>query len=89
MILTFISFVALGVVTGWVYFNAIWWSATFFTGGNRVALAVALVVGRFALIAAVLATVAIRGGAAPLLATVLGIAAARMVFMRRVRAMTP
>jgi uncharacterized membrane protein (UPF0136 family) len=89
MILDFISFMALGIATGWVYFNAIWWSASLLAGGNRTGLTVALVMGRFALIAAVLATVAIRGGAMPLLATALGITAARMVFMRRVRAMTP
>lgn len=84
-----IGCLVLGLVVGGVYFSAMWRSAELFATGNRLPTAIALVAGRLALILAVLATVAIRGGALPLLATGLGIAVARTVAVRRVKAMAP
>jgi hypothetical protein len=79
----------LGLAVGVAYFAAMWRSAELFAVGDRVGLAIGLVAGRFALILAVLAQIAIRGGALPLLTTALGIVIARAVAMRRVRAMAP
>ncbi len=87
VILVLIACLALGIVVGGVYFDAMWWSAELFAAGGRIPLAVALVAGRFGLIAATLAVVAIRGGALPLLMTALGVVIARAVAVRRVKAM--
>ncbi|MEO6218466.1 MAG: ATP synthase subunit I [Sphingomonas sp.] len=88
-ILVLLGCLALGLVVGGAYFRAMWWSAELFATGERVPTAIALVAGRFALMLAILATVAIRGGALPLLATAAGIALARIVAVRRVKAMAP
>ncbi len=88
-IMALIGCVVLGVIAGGAYFGAIWRSAELFTSGDRLPTAIALVAGRFALILVVLATVAIRGGALPLLATAVGIAVARLAVMRRLNATAP
>lgn len=86
-VLSLIGCLVLGLVAGGIYFTTMWWSAELFAAGGRTPLAIALVAGRFALILATLAIVTIHGGALPLLATALGIVIARMVVMRRVKAM--
>jgi hypothetical protein len=88
-VLALIGCLVLGLVVGAIYFTAMWWSAELFAGGGRTSLAIALVAGRFALMVASLSTVAIRGGALPLLATGLGIFIVRAVALRRVKAMAP
>lgn len=88
-VLGLIGCLLLGLAVGAAYFAAMWRSAELFAGGGRVSSGIALVAGRFALILAVLALIAIRGGALPLLATALGILVARGIAMRRVRAMSP
>lgn len=87
LILGLVVCLALGLVMGGLYFAAMWWSAELFATGSRMQLAIALTVGRFALILAVLALVAIRGGALPLLATAIGVVIARAAAMWRVKAM--
>jgi hypothetical protein len=88
-ILGLIGFLTIGLAVGAAYFTAMWRSAELFAAGRRMPLAIALVAGRFALIAATLAGVAIRGGAMPLLMTALGVVIARAVAVRRVRAIAP
>ena len=84
-----IGYLLLGLTVGVAYFAAMWRSAELFAAGKRVGLAIGLVVGRLSLILAILAPIAIRGGALPLLVTALGIVIARAIAMRRVRAMAP
>lgn len=84
-----IGCLVLGLAVGAAYFGAMWWSAELFAAGGRAPLAIALSVGRFALILAVLGAVATQFGALPLLVTALGILVARFVAMRRVKAMAP
>ena len=86
-ILVLIGCLMLGLAVGGIYFTAMWWSAELFAAGGQISWAIALVAGRFVLMLASLATVAIRGGALPLLATALGILIARMVVVRRVKTM--
>ncbi len=87
--LALIGYLLLGIGFGAAYFTAMWWSAQLFAAGRRLPLAIALVAGRFALILALLILVATRCGTLPLVATVIGIVIARVVALRRVRAMTP
>lgn len=89
LLLVLIGFLAVGLAIGTIYFAAMWWSAQLFAAGEGVAPAVALVAGRFTLMVAVLALVAIRSGALPLLATALGIVISRWVVMRRVKVSAP
>ena len=87
LILGLIGYLVLGLIVGSVYFAVMWWSAELFAAGGRVTLALALVAGRFALIVAVLALVATHHGALPLLVTAFGIVIARIVAVRRVKAL--
>ncbi len=86
MILSLMTCLALGLVVGGIYFTAMWRSAELFAAGGRIPLAITLTVGRFSLILAVLAVIATRGGALPLLAVALGIVTARWIVMWRVKA---
>ena len=75
---------ALGVGLGLVYFRGLWWNARMLAGGRSLMQVVALMLGRFVLLAAVLVLVA-RAGALPLLATASGLLAGRQFVLRRVR----
>ncbi|MEO6152324.1 MAG: ATP synthase subunit I [Croceibacterium sp.] len=86
-ILALAGYLAFGLAVGGVYFATLWWNAQLFAERGRVALAITLVAGRFAVILAALGLVAVRVGAWPLLATALGIVLARMAAVRRVNAL--
>jgi hypothetical protein len=78
-------------VLGVLYFRALWWSARRFTGacaGGGRATTIALMIGRFALLAGLL-TLASLEGALPLLVMTLGVLVARSAVMRMVREVTP
>ncbi len=77
---------AIGGALGFFYFRAVWWSARLFAKGAGVALIVALIVGRFAVLAGLL-TLASFEGAPPLLAMALGVLVARSAILRRPQAM--
>lgn len=89
VILEFAAYLALGVIVGGLYFTAMWWSAQLFAADGRTPLALFLGMGRLTLIVVVLALIATRGGALPLLVTALGIVIARLVAVHRVRARAP
>lgn len=74
----------LGFGLGLVYFNLVWGSARQFAAGEQTLIAVLLVLGRLALLAAVLVVTSLEG-AGPLLATALGLLIARPMVMRRHR----
>ena len=82
---------AAGFALGVLYFRGLWWSARRFTGacaGGGRATTIALMIGRFALLAGLL-TLASLEGALPLLVMALGVLVARSAVMRRVREVTP
>lgn len=87
-VLTAVACAGLGVVLGLIYFRGLWWNARMLAGGRPAKRVVALMLGRFVLLAAVLALVA-HAGALPLLATALGLLAGRQFVLRRVRGMPP
>ncbi len=76
--------VAVGIAAGWLYFRGLWWNTRLFASGAPAAKVIALVLGRFVLLAAVLVPVALEG-ALPLAATALGTFAARSAVLRKVR----
>lgn len=84
LILIMFAHLCVGVMLGVLYFRSIWWNARQFTKGGRAMTIIAFMVGRTAILAAVL-MLASLGGAATLLATALGILIARFFVMRRIR----
>lgn len=79
---------ALGVGLGLVYFRGLWWNATLLAGGSSMKRVAGLMLGRFVLLAIVLALTG-REGALPLLATVLGLLIGRQLVVRHVRRSPP
>ncbi len=75
---------AAGLVLGVGYFLLVGWNAHLFAAGGRLKLAVALIVGRFAAMAGLLAWLSLHGAPA-LLVAMLGILAGRFLVMRRLR----
>jgi hypothetical protein len=75
----------LGSLVGLAYFRAVRLSADLFAHQRRVALAIALTVGRLLVVGGLLVLIA-REGATALLAFALGFLVARALAMRRVRA---
>jgi F1F0 ATPase subunit 2 len=77
-----------GIGLGVLYFRSLWWNARRFTEDGRATTAIALMIGRFALLG-ILLTLASLEGALPLLAMALGILIARAAVMQSVRVATP
>ena len=86
--LSLAAYLAAGVALGFNNFQSLRWNACRFTGGGRTTTAIALTVGRFALLGGLL-TLASLEGALPLLMVALGVLIARPVVMRRVRGAVP
>jgi F1F0 ATPase subunit 2 len=86
LVLDLAAHLAGGVVLGTLYFGSLWWSTQRFAAGGRALPVIAATLGRFLLLGAALVS---RAGALPLLATALGILAARAGVMRRVREAAP
>ncbi len=75
---------AAGFLLGLLYFRGLWWNARLFASGGRVTTTIALIFGRFVLLAGLL-TLASLEGALPLLVTALGVLIARPMVIRSVR----
>lgn len=73
---------AVGALLGLVHFGALWWNTRLYTQGGA-ALALAVQLGRFALLGLVLAGLA-KLGALPLLAGALGLLLVRPLVVRRI-----
>jgi F1F0 ATPase subunit 2 len=86
--LLLLAHVALGAALGWLYFRGLWWNVRRFVEGRHPALTIALGVARFLALGAVLLLTSLEG-AMPLLATALGLLAARAVVLRRLRQVPP
>jgi F1F0 ATPase subunit 2 len=88
---TFLSSTAhltVGIALGVLYFRSLWWNICRFTGGGRVTTAIALMIGRFALLASLLILASLEG-ALPLVVMALGVLIARSVVMGGVREAAP
>jgi F1F0 ATPase subunit 2 len=86
--LSLAAHLAAGIVVGVIYFRSLWWNARRFTMGGRVATTIAVMIGRFVILGAVL-TLASLEGALPLLLMALGVLIARSVVVRRIGEITP
>lgn len=79
-------YLVVGLLVGAVYFHGLWWATRRLCGESRIFALIAVVFGRFAVLAGLL-TLASFEGALPLLASALGVLAARFVVVRYVRSM--
>jgi F1F0 ATPase subunit 2 len=84
MLLSLLAHLGAGIALGTLYFRGLWWNVRRFAAGGRIAVTIALTIGRFALLGGLL-TLASLEGALPLLVMALGVLMARAVVMRRVR----
>lgn len=75
-----------GALLGVVHFGSLWWNTRLYTTGGAVA-ALAIQLGRFAVLALVLAGLALLG-ALPLLAGAAGLMIARQLVVRRLGKIT-
>ena len=78
------TYAAAGAMGGAIFFRALWWNTRIIVGGSDVSKAVALALGRFGLMTGLL-TMAALAGAAPLLATALGVFIGRLSALRSIR----
>jgi len=72
-----------GGAVGMLYFRGLWWNASLLSQGGRTAVAIILLVGRFALLGGVMMLASLEG-ALPLLVTALGVLIGRSAVMRSV-----
>jgi len=77
-----------GIALGILYFRNLWWNVRRFTHGGSLLATIALMIGRFVLLGALM-TLASLEGALPLLMLALGVLIARSAVMRRVREAAP
>jgi F1F0 ATPase subunit 2 len=73
-----------GTVVGALYFCTLWWNTCLFAGGGRARTMILAMIGRFVLLAGLLALASLAG-AMPLLLMALGVFAARLVVTSKVR----
>jgi len=79
-----IAHLGAGFGLGLVYFRSLWWSTRRFGGRGSLVMILALMICRFAAMAAMLALASLEG-ALPLLAAAFGVLAARYVVVSRLR----
>jgi F1F0 ATPase subunit 2 len=84
MILILTGYLTAGIALGMLYFRGLWWNARLFAGASHLTASVALMIGRFVILAGFL-TLASLEGVLPLLVMALGILVARAGVMRRAR----
>lgn len=87
-LLSLAAHLAAGYGLGILYFRSLWWSAHQFTGRGSLVATIALMVGRFILLAGIL-TLASLEGALPLLTMALGVLIARFAVMNGLREAAP
>jgi F1F0 ATPase subunit 2 len=75
--------VAAGVAVGALFFHALWWNTRIIVGGGAVSTAIALTLTRFILLGGLL-TLAAFEGAAPLVASSLGVFVGRFLVLRSI-----
>jgi F1F0 ATPase subunit 2 len=77
-----------GIALGILYFRSLWWNVHRFAHGGRLLTIIALIIGRFVLLGALM-TLASLEGALPLLMLALGVLIARSGVIRSVREAAP
>jgi F1F0 ATPase subunit 2 len=77
-----------GIALGILHFRSLWWNVRRFIDGSSLLTTIALIIGRFVLLGALM-TLASLEGALPLLMLALGVLVARSAVMRRVREAAP
>jgi N-ATPase, AtpR subunit len=82
------SHLAAGIALGMLYFRVLWSSIRRLTEDGRVTTTIALMVGRFVLLASLLALASLEG-ALPLLMMALGVFIGRSIVMRHTRKAAP
>jgi len=80
----FAAYLTAGIALGVLYFSNLWWTVRLFARGGRTLTMIALTIGRFVLLGAVLALASLEG-AIPLLLITLGFLGGRFLVMRRLR----
>ncbi len=84
MALGLAGYFAGGIALGGVHFGGLWWTARLFAEGDRMMVAVGIMIGRIVVLGGLLTLVSFAG-APPLLAAAAGVLLARSVVTRRVR----
>jgi F1F0 ATPase subunit 2 len=79
---------AAGIALGILYLGSLWWNVRRFAHGDSLFTTIALMIGRFVLLGALLALASLEG-ALPLLVLALGVLIARSTVMRWVREAAP
>ncbi|WP_131119536.1 ATP synthase subunit I [Lichenihabitans psoromatis] len=72
-----------GVILGGLHFGGLWWNTRLFAIGGRAWSAIVVLLARISLLGGVLTVISFEG-AAPLLATALGVVLARSLVTRRI-----
>ncbi len=88
LLLSLAAHMAAGIVFGVLYFGSLWWNIRQFIGGGRSAKTIAVMIGRFTLLAGLLILASMEG-APSLLSLVLGVIIARFTLMRTIRQTGP
>jgi F1F0 ATPase subunit 2 len=83
-VIGFATHFAAGIALGILYFRSLWWNVRRFADGGSLLTTIALMIGRFVLLGALM-TLASLEGALPLLILALGVLVARSAVSRRVR----
>jgi F1F0 ATPase subunit 2 len=84
MLISLTAHLAAGIMLGVIYFRSLWWNTRRVAKGGRVATTIAVMIGRFVILGAVLSLASLEG-ALPLLVMALGVLIARSVVMRNIR----
>jgi F1F0 ATPase subunit 2 len=77
-----------GLLAGGIHFHGLWWTTRLFAEGGRRTATVMLMLGRLILLGGLLAWASLEG-AMPLLLMAVGVFAARVMVVRRLREATP
>ena len=88
MLLGLVAHFGAGFALGILFYRSLWWSARRFAARESLATIIALMIGRFALMGAILALASFEG-ALPLLIMALGMFLARFAVMNAVREAAP
>jgi hypothetical protein len=88
MLLGLAAHLGAGFALGILFYRSLWWSARRFAARGSLATIIALMIGRFALMGAILALASFEG-ALPLLTMALGMFLARFAVMNGIREAAP
>lgn len=82
------GYLIFGALAGGIHFHGLWWTTRLFAEAGRRTATIMLMLGRLILLGGLLTWASLEG-AMPLLLMALGVFAARVVVVRRLREATP